>query len=168
MKGISRIVCLAVVLAIVSFSFVSAEMVYVDIKPLRCPNPFILESPGSLPVYIVGTATFDVKTVDPASVKLAGVAALNWGFEDITTPVTSTDPCACTTDPLDGYLDLGLRFSMAQMQIALESQYGELMDRQQLELPLTGMTLEGDPINGSDCIVIIKVNAVRVRPGVTK
>lgn len=41
----------------------------IDIKPQSCPNPINVKSRGVLPVAILGTAEFDVTTIDPASIR---------------------------------------------------------------------------------------------------
>jgi hypothetical protein len=170
MKGISRIICLAVVLAIVSFSFVSAEMVNVDVKPKRCPNTLMAASLGNIPVAILGTETFDVNDVDPASVLLAGVAPLNVGREDVAGPVVPTgDPCACTADSADGFVDLDMRFSVGALVAALETQLGrELVKGDVLVLNLTAMTYDGTPIEGSDCVTVTVGAVYRNIPNIDK
>jgi hypothetical protein len=58
-----------------------------DIKPESCPNPLNTKSQGVLPVAILGTADFDVNTIDAASIRLAGVAPVRSTVEDVATPV---------------------------------------------------------------------------------
>jgi hypothetical protein len=58
----------------------------VDIKLQSCPNPLNVRSAGRLPVAILGTADFDVTTVDPASIRLLDVVPLRSAFEDVATP----------------------------------------------------------------------------------
>jgi hypothetical protein len=48
--------------------------VAVDVKPTSCPNPLNLTSNGLVPVAILGTADLDVTTIDPASIRLHGLA----------------------------------------------------------------------------------------------
>ena len=47
--------------------------VYVDIKPGGCPTPVNVGSKGVLPVAVLGTGDFDVSTIDPQSITLAGL-----------------------------------------------------------------------------------------------
>jgi len=169
MKGISRIICLAVVLAIVSFSFVSAAMVNVDVKPKRCPNTLMVASLGNIPVAILGTETFDVNDVDPASVLLAGVAPLNVGREDVAGPVVPGEDCACTADSADGFVDLDMRFSVGALVAALETQLGrDLVKGDVLVLNLTAMTYDGTPIEGSDCVTVNAGEVYRNIPNIDK
>ncbi|UCF66491.1 MAG: hypothetical protein JSV80_11920 [Acidobacteriota bacterium] len=51
-----------------------------DVKPGSCPNPVNVTSRGTLPVAILGTADLDVTTIDPDSIRLAGVPALSSSF----------------------------------------------------------------------------------------
>ena len=170
MKAILRTVCLAAVFAIISFSLVGAEMVNVDVKPQRCPNPFPLSSLGVLPVTILGTADFDVNDVDPASVLLEGVAPTRWHLEDVSTPVEpGGDPCDCTADPADGFMDICFKFPVQQLVESLEARLGrELEDREVITLSLNGMTYDGVSLEGSDCVIVIETRAVRVSDGVSK
>src|SRR2546428_1197424 len=45
------------------------------------PNPINVGARGVLPVAVLGTATFDVTTIDPASVRLQGVPAVRSSLE---------------------------------------------------------------------------------------
>ena len=126
--------------------------VALDIKPQSCPNPFNVGSKGVLPVAILGTEDFDASTVDPATVLLVGVAPLRWNFEDVSTPVDpEADPCECTTEGADGHMDMTLKFDRQAIAAALES----VSDGDVRVLTLTGMTYDGMPIEGKDCIRII-------------
>jgi hypothetical protein len=126
--------------------------VAIDIKPQSCPNPLNTKSKGVLPVAILGTEDFDVITVDPATVLLEGVAPLRWSFEDVSTPVDpEADTCECTTEGADGYMDMTLKFDTQSIVAAL----GMVEDGEVRVLALTGMTYDGMPIEGKDCVVII-------------
>jgi uncharacterized repeat protein (TIGR01451 family) len=128
-------------------------LVEFDIKPQSCPNPFNMGSEGVLPVAILGTEDFDVHSVDPATVRLEGVAPLRWNFEDVTRPVDPRhDSCECTTLGADGYLDMTLKFDHPAIAAAL----GTVQDREVKVLTLTGMTYDGVPILGKDCVIILK------------
>src|SRR4030042_4686286 len=78
-----------------------AVPVAIDIKPGSCPNPFNLKSRGVLPVAILGTAEFDVTTIDRASIKLQidsqEVAPIRSSLEDVATPfigeITNCQSC---------------------------------------------------------------------------
>ena len=171
MKGIKTTLCFGIALAVISFSFVSAETaglagaetaklvsaetVKLDIKPGRCPNPLNINSFGLLPVVILGTEDFDVNDVDPATVLLEGIAPAGWHLEDVSTPVEAGgDPCECTTGSADGFLDLHLRFPVEELVETLEAG-GPLEDGDEIVLTLTGATYDGTSIEGSDCIFVI-------------
>lgn len=58
--------------AVDDLQFISVIEVAVDIKPGSCPNPFNGKSQGSVPVAILGTADFDVTTIEANSITLTG------------------------------------------------------------------------------------------------
>ena len=131
----------------------------VDIKPRSCPNPFNVGDKGLLPVAILGTERIDVTRIDPASVRLEGVAPRRWSLEDVATPyVPFTGKIGahdCTAAGPDGYLDLGLKFQTQAIVAAL----GPVFNRQVLVLELTGnlkTEFGGAPIVGEDVVVILK------------
>ena len=132
--------------------------VAVDIKPQSCPNPKNITDRGVLPVAILGTASFDVNQVDPATVKLEGVSPLRWSLEDVAAPflpfIGKTRATDCTTAGPDSFLDLSLKFDEQAIITAL----GPVVDGQVLVLELTG-TLKPAygslAIVGEDVVVII-------------
>ena len=130
-----------------------------DIKPQSCPNPLNVKAKGVLPAAILGTADFDVTKVDPASVKLEGVASIRWALEDVATPFEpftgKEDADDCTDEGPDGFLDLTLKFDTQEVVQAI----GEVEDGEVVVLSLTGILKEefgGTPIQGEDVVVILK------------
>ena len=133
----------------------TAVHIAVDIKPQSCPNPINVGAQGVLPVAILGTASFDVTTVDPSSVKLQDVPALRSALEDVTTPFTGTlmNATDCTTAGPDGFTDLLLSFDNQAVSAAL----GPVTDGQVLILTLTGKLLPqfgGTAIRGQDVVIV--------------
>ena len=137
--------------------------VAIDIKPGSCPNPLNVKSQGVLPVAILGTEGFDVTQVDPATVKLEGVAPLRWAIEDVATPSSGE----CNTLGSDGYLDLTLKFDTREILGKLKLSTSDLVDESEivlsdledgesLMLTLTGYLYDGTPIWGEDTVLIIK------------
>jgi hypothetical protein len=127
--------------------------VELDIKPLSCPNPLNVNSKGVLPVAILGTADFNVRRADPATVLLEGVAPLRWSYEDVARPVYPPHGiCECTTLGPDKHLDLTLKFNTQAIIAAL----GPVHDGEVRVLTLTGMNYDGTRITGQDCVVITK------------
>jgi len=131
----------------------------VDIKPQSCPNPLNVKSNGVLPVAIVGTDELDVTIVDPASVRLIGVAPLRGSYEDVVTPfepyLGKESQYDCTEEGPDGYLDLTLKFDIQEIVAAL----GDVNDGDVIALTLTGNLYEeynGTPIVGEDVVIILK------------
>ena len=126
--------------------------VEVDIKSGSCPNPLNVKSKGVLPVVVLGSADFDAFNIDPASIRLEGVAPVRSSYEDVATPVSNrADDCDCTTEGPDGYLDLVLKFDTQEIVAAL----GGVYDGDVFLLTITGEALDGTPIEGTDCVVII-------------
>lgn len=131
--------------------------VAVDIKPGSCPNPINLKSRGVLPVAILGTSGFDVTQIDPASIRLMGVAPIRSSLEDVATPfaveITTCD--SCTDLGPDGIMDLTLKFRTQEIVAAL----GEVNDEECIVLQITGNLKEDfgdDPILGEDVVRILK------------
>ena len=94
--------------------------VSLDIKPMSCPNPINISAKGVPPVAIAGAEDLDVSTIDPATVKLEGVAPLRWDWSDVATPFdpwTGKADCwaDCSEDGPDGYMDLSLKFKMQEV-----------------------------------------------------
>jgi hypothetical protein len=126
--------------------------VAIDIKPTSCPNPLNIKSKGVLPVAILGTADFDVTTVDVASLRLVGVSPIRSRLKDVATPVAAAvDVCDCTTEGPDGYLDLALKFNAQEIIEAL----GDINNGDVLQLGLTGVLSDGTPFEGWDCVIVI-------------
>jgi hypothetical protein len=131
-----------------------AVKVAVDIKPGSCPNPVNVKSSGVLPVAILGSADYDITTIDPTSIRLAGVEPLRSGYEDVAALVSDVNDCNCTTEGPDGFLDLALKFETQRIVEAI----GDVNDGDVLTLELTGVLFDPilfeRPIEGADCILI--------------
>lgn len=133
--------------------------VYVDIKPGGCPTPINVGSEGVLPVAVLGTGDFDISTIDPQSITLAGVPPLRWSTGDVATPYEiNYDECDindCHELTGDGYVDLELKFDSQEIAAAIQDVY----DRECLILELTGnlKTANGGlPFKGGDVVSILK------------
>lgn len=105
--------------------------VSIDIKPGSFPNSINPNDKGVIPVAILTTTTFDASTVDPLSVRFGpSMAAESHGeghLEDVDG---------------DGDMDMVLHFDTKMTGIACG----------QTSATLTGQTLAGIPIEGSDTI----------------
>lgn len=133
---------------------VKAKEMPVDIKPQSCPNPINVDGKGVLPVAILGTAGFDVSTIDPATVTLEGVPALRWAMMDVGTPYALPDgPGAydCHALGADGMMDLTLKFDSQEVAAALASKN----DGDVLVLTVKGQTIGGVHYEGKDVVVIL-------------
>lgn len=149
-----------------TFVVEECEGLALDIKPGSCPNPFNAKSKGNVPVAIIGTDSFDVTTINPASITLEGVPALKWSIEDVTQPNVS-DPEAeeckdCFEEPApiydpegnliweyagDGFDDLVVQFD-TQALAAVIAAMGAARD-DCVVLTLSG--LAGDPAEPFEC-----------------
>ena len=134
----------------------SPRPIPIDIKPRSCPNPINTRDCGLLPVAILGLDDFDVRSIDPATIRLEGVAPIRSSFEDVATPfVPYVGRLNCTTDcwtaGSDGYLDMSLKFNTHQVVAAL----GRVRDRECRVLHLTASTYDGRPIQGEDVVIIL-------------
>lgn len=135
----------------VRISGVCAIPVPVDIKPESCPNPLNVKSKGNICVAILGSEDFDANAIDPAAVRLQGVAPLRSSLEDVATPVVDGNECQCNTAGPDGYTDLTVKFDTQQLVAAI----GDVNSGDVLQLELTGVLNDGTPIEGTDCIVLV-------------
>lgn len=124
--------------------------VSLDIKPGSCPNPINGVSQGVLPVAVLGTAGFDVNNVDVSSLRLEGIAPLRSAYDDVAAPFGG-QLCGCSTVGPDGFGDLTLKFETQDIFNALGPMPGG-----ERVLTLTGTLLDGTPIEGQDCVVIIR------------
>lgn len=141
----------------------------IDIKPQSCPNPVNVRSAGVLPVAILGTADFDVTTVDPASIRILGVAPLKSALEDTATPfepfVGKESEVDCTVEGPDAFLDLTLSFNTQEIVQAIEASLGrDVEDGEALVLLLEGELSDGTSFVGEDVVVILNRTPGR-RPG---
>jgi outer membrane protein assembly factor BamB len=136
--------------------------VALDIKPTSCPNPLNVKSKGVLPVAILGTEDFDVMDIDPATILLEGVAPIRYNYEDVATPFEG-ELCDCHELGPDGYTDMTLKFRTQDIVAAIAVMSNKtapvnslhLGSWEMVELTLTGMTLEGQEIEGHDCVRVM-------------
>lgn len=133
-----------------AFLLTPVTHVDIDIKPGSCPNPLNSKSGGVLPVAIVGTEDFEVYDIDSESIALEGIAPIRYEYEDVATPCDA-ELCDCHVLGPDGVEDLTLKFDTQDMVAAL----GPVNEGDKVVLTLTGALLDGTPIEGQDCVVII-------------
>jgi len=134
--------------------------VSIDIKPEDCPNYLDVNSKGRLPVAICGAAGFDVREIDPASLRLSRdgitgeVAPVHHGYKDSTSPFTG-EPCGCDIGLPDGFEDLTAHFDVKTLvnSLQLKKTRGDTVT-----LTLTGKLKEeygGQSIRGQDCVAVL-------------
>jgi hypothetical protein len=116
-----------------------------DLRPGSCENPLNTKSQGVLPAAILGTSTFDVTTIDPASIRVAGVTPARWSVEDV------GRPGSCAAGP-DGIPDLVLKLDVQKIVQALRASMGTLRDGQRIVVPLSGRLRNGTLFAGEDAV----------------
>lgn len=115
---------------------IRALVVGVDIMPGGNPNMINLRAQGTLPVAILGSAEFNVATVDPATVTLAGAGVV----------MRKNGPMASMDDVNgDGSVDLVVHVARKDLKL----QAGDT------EAVLEGKTYDGLAIRGTDSVVVI-------------
>ncbi len=103
----------------------------IDIKPGGNPNNINLKSRGVVPVAVLTTDDFDASTIDPETVLFAGAVPVRWKL--------------CDVDG-DGNDDLLFHFKTQELQD---------LDENSKEAKLTGETLDGNTIKGTDSVRIV-------------
>ena len=106
-----------------SVTIIEATPVAIDIKPGSCPNPLSAQDKGLVSVAIMGTSTFDATQVDPATIRLEGIAPVHWALEDAGGPYSpylgKTNCTDCNTERKDRVTDLTLKFDAQALLEAL-------------------------------------------------
>jgi hypothetical protein len=133
------------------------QILFLDIHPTSCPNPVNISGNGVIPAAILGTANFDVTTIDPNSVQLWGlncdggpVLPTQHAYEDVSTPYTGNQLCGCNTLHGDGYVDLTLKFNKQAVVQALHLQ--TYPPGTFVHVVVTGMLTSGCRFTSTDCI----------------
>jgi hypothetical protein len=135
-----------------------------DLKPGSCPNAFNPKDKSVVPAVILGSETFDVSTIDPASVQLCNAGGdcfspIRTSIEDAAQPCDeASGDCACCEyypDPytfeFDGYLDLALKFAAADIKALVGSAAVGA------KVPLTvKFTADDTQFEATDCLKIAR------------
>jgi len=145
----------------------------VDIMPAQCPNVLDVklcwEMPGGfekepapsdqivddhpkvLQVAVMGCPDVSVSDILPETLALNGWPVIDWVFKDIGTAVPPDAPaCDCNPDGPDGFTDLV--FSVRKplfLVVPYTVSFGS-----ELQLELSGLTSDGRPLVGSDCVLL--------------
>jgi len=112
--------------------------VEIDIKPGSDPNSINTRSMGLVPVAILGSATFDVTTVDVTTLAFGPDGASP--AHDLTDPDTYDEHLQDVND--DGFLDLVSHYKQKETGIACGD----------TDATLTGALLDGTLIEGTDSV----------------
>ena len=128
------------------FVVVDATFVGIDIKPGSDPNSIQLRGRGTLPVAILATEDFDATAVDPTTVTIGN----GYGNDTPVASVGNGRLMASVEDTDgDGDSDLVVHFDIQSLVAS-----GDLISTTTM-LIREGMTIDGEPISGSDNIRIV-------------
>ena len=111
--------------------------ILIDIKPDSYQNSINLGSNGVIPVAIFGSATFDVKQIDPDTVKLANSLAKIKGNGQLMASYSDVNE--------DGFTDILLNVATEALQLT----------ENDVKANLEGRLINGEIIKGSDSIRIV-------------
>lgn len=114
----------------------AGRQISVDIRPGSSKNPINLSS-RVIPVAVLTTESFDASSVDPRTVTLAGAPVRLKGNGEPSSTFADVDG--------DGDRDLLLHIEVREMSLA----------RGDVEATLHGLTLSGEPIEGTDIVRIV-------------
>ena len=107
------------------------------IKPGGYPNSINLGSNGVVPVAIFGSATFDVRQIDPATIKLASASVKLKGNGQLAVSYSDVNR--------DGFTDIIVNASTEALQLTATD----------VKAGLEGKLFGGTIIKGSDSIRIV-------------
>ena len=113
----------------------------IDIKPGSDPNSINLKSKGVVPVAILGSAIFDVTTVDVTTLVFGPCSAEP--VHDLTDPMVYADHLQDVN--LDGFTDLVCHFKTQELGLVKGS----------TDATLTGDTNDGETFSGTDFVNIV-------------
>lgn len=135
-----------------------------DIKPGSCPNPINTKGCGSgtVTIALVGTKSFDVKTVDKNSLVLERADGVGGTVEpesakysDVATPYAGK-LCGCHCKQGDCIKDLKLKFDHDDLVDAFELDHEK--NKTDVRLRLRGFLLDGTPFVAEDCVRVQSKN----------
>ncbi|MHC4673676.1 MAG: hypothetical protein ACYTBZ_14430 [Planctomycetota bacterium] len=131
--------------------------VHLDIKPGSCPNPVNTNTQGKgrIPMAILGTETFDVSEIDPASISIGGVVfpVRTPVIEDVGTPLLDGEECECHELEGDGIDDLLIHFSRREVLLALG--LNNMPPGTVVPITVSGELLDGTLIEATDCVTLV-------------
>jgi hypothetical protein len=118
--------------------------VEIDIKPGSYPNSVNFNGSGVIPVAFLGSADFDVSTIDPTTLTLEGLAVLTKKNGKPQCSLEDTSGANMPYGKPDGYLDLVCKFEDSDIDIAPGNGYASI----------SGYLYDGTEITGIDEISV--------------
>jgi len=128
----------------VTGTYETRYVVTIDIKPGSYPNSINPNEEGLLPVAILGSATFNVETINPSTIMIGSVALATRGSAKAPKLAFSYEDVNG-----DGYVDMMVFFSVQELETA------GIFDTDPVLLTLTGQLSDGTPITGTDSVRIV-------------
>ncbi|MBI1825621.1 MAG: hypothetical protein HY287_14225 [Planctomycetes bacterium] len=128
-----------------------------DIKPGSCPNALDPQAHGVLPLSLLGTASFDVRTVNVNSLVLSRADGVGGTVKPTSSSLQDTGTpfggqlCGCHTRTGDGIKDLSLKFDNTAVTRTLK--LDSVASGKSVILVLSGTLSDGCEFVASDCMV---------------
>lgn len=126
------------------YDFEPIVSVKIDIKPGSYPNSINLKSKGVLPIAILGSGSFDVKTINASTININGVGLATRGSKKAPKLAYSYEDVNG-----DGVLDMVVFFRVQALRT------GGALGPSTTKLTLTGALYGGTPISGTDSVRIV-------------
>jgi hypothetical protein len=128
-----------------------------DLMAGRCPPPFNVKKRGALPAAILGTADFDVRDIDMATVRLEGAVPVAAGRPVDFRTAGELEDCGCNEHGPDGFDDVRLRFMAGDVVDGMTpGSPGDIVT-----LTLTGELTDGTPFVARECVQLVGAGANR-------
>jgi hypothetical protein len=137
----------------------------VDVKPEHCPNLLNAAGNGAVEVALLGSATFDVGSIDLSSIRISrtdGIGALvepyegesgpgSGALDDVATPFVGSMP-GCHDVGGDGFIDVIVYFASGDLAQGL--QLGAIAPGNVVELVVSGLLENGEAFAAHDVITL--------------
>lgn len=135
-----------------------APTAFVDVKPGSMKNPLNLGSNGVTPAAVIGSASLDVRLIDPSTILLEGVPPVRWNYADaigecapgVDEDMDGVDDITCP----DGSEDMLLKFDTQALAAAIgTAARGDLVT-----LHFTAALADGTLVADTETVTVVKGN----------